>query len=64
VTPNTTEKGLKLLKLYQEIQQDLPPTTNNNNNRTMHDGSINKKKSVWQITANAPIIVVVVLFHF
>ena len=48
-TYKTTEKGLKFLTLYEQIQQELATTTiTNNNNSTMDDnGSIvNKKKSV------------------
>ena len=59
-TYKTTEKGLKLLKLCEQIQQDLTPTTNNNNNSTTDDESLNKK-GVWQITTGAPIIVTTVL---
>jgi hypothetical protein len=53
-TYKTTEKGLKVLKLYE---QDLTPITNNNG--TIRE-SINEK-SVWRITAGAPIIVMGVL---
>ena len=63
-TYKTTEKGLKLLKLYEQIQQDLRITTNNNNNNGTLHKSINKKKSVWQITAYASIIVMAVLSSF
>jgi hypothetical protein len=54
----TTEKGLKVLKLYELLQQDLTPTTSKNNS-TIYE-SLNKK-SVWQITASAPIIVTAIL---
>ena len=62
----TTEKGLKFLKLLEELQQELSPTTasNNNDQSTRHDGNINKKKGVWQITAVAQIIGLVILSSF
>jgi predicted transcriptional regulator len=41
-TYKTTEKGLKFLKILEQIQQELAPTTNNNNS-IMHDGSLSKK---------------------
>ena len=31
-TYKTTEKGLKFLKMYEQMQQELIMTTNNNNN--------------------------------
>ena len=58
-TYKTTEKGLKFLKIFEQIQQELAPTTNKNNS-IMHNGSLNKE-SVWQITAVAPIIIMAVL---
>jgi predicted transcriptional regulator len=66
-TYRTTEKGLKFLKLLEELQQELSPTTtasNNNDQSTRHDGNINKKKGVWQITAVAQIIGLVILSSF
>ena len=58
-TYKTTEKGLKFLKIFEQIQQELAPTTNKNNS-IMHNGSLNKE-SVWQITAVAPVIIMAVL---
>jgi predicted transcriptional regulator len=65
-TYKTTEKGLKFLKLLEELQQELSPTTasNNNDQSTRHDGNINEKKGVWQIAAVAQIIGSVILSSF
>ena len=41
-TYKTTEKGLKFLKLYEQLRQELMPTTSNNNNNTRGDGNKNK----------------------
>ena len=58
-TYKTTEKGLKFLKILEQIQQELAPATNKNNS-VMHNGSLNKE-SVWRIAAVAPIIIMTVL---
>ena len=59
-TYKTTEKGLKFLKIYEQIQGELASTTNSNS--TINE-SLNKK-SVWPITTGAPIIVMAVLSSF
>lgn len=42
-TYKTTEKGLKFLKLFEQLQQELIPATgSNNNNNTRGDGNKNK----------------------
>jgi predicted transcriptional regulator len=41
-TYKTTEKGLRLLKLLEQLQQELAATTNNNNNNSTSHRSINK----------------------
>jgi predicted transcriptional regulator len=65
-TYRTTEKGLKFLRLLEELQQELSPTaaSNNNDQSTGHDGNINKNKGVWQITAVAHIIGSIILSSF
>ena len=56
-TYKPTEKGMRFLKLLEELQQELSPTSVINSNSTTHRSI----KGVWQIKASAPIIVTVVL---